>query len=83
MSVSSFTNRWGLEKVTGDDHLTYICEAPLSKLSHLVAEERSFSYGSDIEDFEKIPRGPFFIRQPVDVVYDTHNAKDTKDVTMT
>lgn len=72
-----------MEKVTGDEHLTYICEAPFSRLNHLVAEERTFAYGSDVEDPEKIPRGPYFTRQPQDVVYDLQSAKDTKDVTMT
>lgn len=79
----SYTDKWGLEKVSGDEHLTYICEAPFIKLSYLVAEERSFSYGIDVEDPEKIPRGPYFVRQPQNVVYDIQNAKDTKDVFIT
>lgn len=83
MVFCSFTNRWGLEKVSGDEHLTYICEAPFSRLSYLVAEERSFSYGVDVDDPERIPRGPYFVRQPTNVVYDNQNARDYKDVVMT
>lgn len=77
------SNGWGFEKVTGDEHLTYICEAPFSRLAHLVIEERTFTYGIDIDDPEKIPRGPYFVKQPVPVVYDLQKSESKIDVEMT
>lgn len=75
--------KWGLEKISGYEHLTYICEAPLIKLAHLVSEERSFTYGIEVDDPEKIPRGPYFVKQPENFIYDLQNPKASKDVTMT
>lgn len=49
----------------------------------MVIEERTFTYGIDIDDPEKIPRGPYFVKQPEPVVYDLQNSKTTKDVQMT
>lgn len=56
-----------LDPVSGDEHLLYICEAPQNKLYHLLAEMRTFSYGVDSLDEE---RGPYFVKQPKDVVFD-------------
>lgn len=82
--LNSYTGgRWGFEKVDGAEHLTYICEAPINKLGHLLSEERTFTFGIDVDDFEKIPRGPYFVKQPENVVYDLQNPKGSKDVTMT
>ena len=47
----------------------YICEIPLS-LVPLPLEERDFDYGLEITDPKKIPRGPYFIKQPENVVFD-------------
>lgn len=73
--------KWGFEKVPGDRYLLYICEVPVSK--HLVEEERTYQYGYNIDDQQKIPRGPYFIKQPSNVVFDSSKKSITNDVTLT
>lgn len=58
----------------------YICEIALNK-QHSIFEERSFQYGYNIDD-QKIPRGPFFIKQPTNVVFDGSKQGVTNDVTL-
>jgi len=74
--------KWGFEKVPGDRYLNYICEMPISK-QNLVIEERSYEYGYNIDDQKKIPRGPYFIKQPSNVVFDSSRKSITNDVTLT
>jgi len=33
-------------------------------------DDRDFDYGIDVEDPKKIPRGPYFIQEPVNTVFD-------------
>jgi len=73
--------KWGFEKVPGDKYLHYICEVALNK-QLLIFEERSFQYGYNIDDQQKIPRGPFFIKQPTNVVFDGSRKAITNDVTL-
>ncbi|XP_049844901.1 contactin [Schistocerca gregaria] len=83
--VYSFSNqlkRWGFEKVDGEEPLLFICEAPRASLSYLVVEDRTFTYGLEVEDPEKVPRGPFFKRQPHDVVFDLSKRTTLNDVTL-
>ncbi|XP_075218988.1 contactin [Lycorma delicatula] len=83
--VYSFSNtlrRWGLERVTGEDLLLYICEAPLANVHNMVTEDRSYDYGLDIDDPEKIPCGPYFINQPVNVVFDLSKKTLNNDVSL-
>lgn len=74
--------KWGLEKVYGDQDLQYICEMPVSK-QNIVFEDRSYQYGFNIDDQQKIPRGPYFIKQPSNVVFDSSKKSITNDVTLT
>lgn len=77
-AYSEGLKRWGLEKVNGWDNHLYICEAPITLLRNLVEDERTYEYGIEISDPLKIPRGPYFITQPVNTVFDTMetNVKD-------
>ena len=45
-------------------------------------EDRSFSYGVDVSDVRYIPRGPKFIKEPVDVVFDLSKRRINNDVAM-
>lgn len=67
---SDITRKWGFEKVDGYEPLLFVCEAPVNKLKVLVDDDRSFTYGLNIDDPNKIPRGPYFIRQPEDKTFD-------------
>ncbi|KAK1129512.1 hypothetical protein K0M31_019233 [Melipona bicolor] len=83
--VYSYNNnlqRWGLEKVTGNDKLLYICEAPISNLHNLVDDDRTYQYGIEIDNPHEIPRGPYFIKQPTDKVFDLSKRKINNDVTL-
>uniref|UniRef100_A0A0A9W5Z2 Contactin n=1 Tax=Lygus hesperus TaxID=30085 RepID=A0A0A9W5Z2_LYGHE len=83
--VYSFSNelkRWGFKKVDGEAMLLYICEVPVSKLHYLVTDDRTYSYGVEITDPERIPRGPYFIKQPTDAVFDVSTRKGANDVTL-
>lgn len=83
--VYSFSNqlkRWGFERVTGDELLLFICEAPITKLHYVVADDRTYYYGVDVEDPAKIPLGPYFMKQPTDVVFDLSKREILNDVSL-
>ncbi|XP_066997548.2 contactin [Anabrus simplex] len=79
---SNELKRWGFEQVTGNEPLLFICEAPYDKLHYLLVDDRTYQYGIDIDDLEKVPRGPFFIRQPRDVVFDLSKHAVLNDVSL-
>ncbi|XP_046406914.1 contactin isoform X2 [Ischnura elegans] len=83
--VYSFDERqkkWGFLKVTGDEPLLYICEALITRLHYLAVDDRTYQYGFDVEDPKSIPRGPFFLKQPVNAVFDLYRKSVVNDVTM-
>lgn len=55
---------------------------PLNK-QNIIVDERSYQYGYNIDDQQKVPRGPYFIKQPSDVVFDDSRKSITNDVTLT
>ncbi|KAK9889197.1 hypothetical protein WA026_004476 [Henosepilachna vigintioctopunctata] len=71
--VYNFTKdmHWSFEMVKGDEPLLYICEANIAAVQRLVSDERTYTYGVEINDQKTIPRGPYFIKQPKDVTYDS------------
>uniref|UniRef100_A0A6P7GDV3 Contactin n=1 Tax=Diabrotica virgifera virgifera TaxID=50390 RepID=A0A6P7GDV3_DIAVI len=73
---------WVFEPVRGDEPLLFICEANILAVQRLVTDDRSFTYGIDVTDPEKIPRGPYFIKQPVDATFDTSKRKLLNDVSI-
>nr|CAD7424829.1 unnamed protein product [Timema monikensis] len=81
-SFSNKLNRWGFEKVKGDELLLFICEVPVATLRYMVVDDRTYQYGVDIDNPEKIPRGPYFIKQPHDVVFDLSKNTTTNDVSL-
>ncbi|XP_037963096.2 contactin [Plutella xylostella] len=62
--------RWGLSPVEGTQYFHFICEGLSQRLRYLFEEQRSFTYGLDTYDPLHIPRGPYFIQEPVNTVYD-------------
>ncbi|XP_026492779.2 contactin [Vanessa tameamea] len=67
---SNEDGRWGLAPVEGIQYHHFICEGQTQRLHYLIEEERSFTYGLDTFDPERIPKGPFFTKEPVDTIYD-------------
>lgn len=83
--VYSFDNNlrhWGFEKVTGRENYLYICEASVSALLYLVEDHRTYEYGVEIDDPLQIPRGPYFVQQPVSKVFDETKRKVDNDVSL-
>jgi len=78
---SAQLQKWGFEKVVNNRYLHYICEIPISK-QHLLDDDRSYQYGYNVDDQQKVPRGPYFIKQPTDVVFDGSRKAITNDVTL-
>lgn len=69
----------------GDLNL-FICESNLlhnvENIQAKVDEDRPFHYGLDIRDSERIPRGPYFLKQPQDNIYDISKNRLINDVTL-
>lgn len=83
--VYKFSNelkRWGFERVTGDEELLYICEIPISKVHYLVADDRTYEYGLEVKDPKKVPHGPYFIKQPVDIIFELSKTEHYNYVTL-
>lgn len=74
--------RWGLQPVMGDEPLLYICEENIGALQKLVSDHRTYTYGIDVDNPERIPRGPFFIKQPVDATFDLSKRKILNDISL-
>ncbi|KAH0545705.1 contactin [Cotesia glomerata] len=70
-SYSSGLQKWGLKKVTANEEHLYICEAHISNLANQIEDERDYTYGIEIDNPLRIPRGPYFTSQPQSQVYDS------------
>ncbi|XP_073990489.1 contactin isoform X2 [Rhodnius prolixus] len=81
-NFSNLMKRWVLERVSGDELLLYICEASVAKVHYLVMDDRTSQYGLNVDDPERLPKGPYFIKQPVNVVYDLSERQIYNDVTL-
>lgn len=69
-----------------DDVNLFICESNIlynaDNIQMKVDENRPFHYGINIRDLEKVSRGPYFIKQPQDYVYDISKNRMINDVTL-
>ncbi|XP_015594638.1 contactin [Cephus cinctus] len=81
-SFSNSLKRWGLERVTGNEKLLYICEAPITILHNLAEDDRTYQYGIEIDNPLRIPRGPYFINQPKSKVFDVSKRRINNDVAL-
>ncbi|KAF7270213.1 hypothetical protein GWI33_016823 [Rhynchophorus ferrugineus] len=73
---------WILEPSVGDEPLSFICKAPIASVQRLRTSERDYTYGTEIIDPERIPRGPFFIKQPTDAIFDGSKRNLYNDVSL-
>ncbi|XP_014098963.2 contactin [Bactrocera oleae] len=64
----------------------FICESKVlynpENIKLKLDDKRPFHYGLDFRDFEKIPRGPYFVKQPNDTTFDTSKNRLINDVTL-
>lgn len=73
---------WGLQKVSGQKPYLYICEAHISALHNLVEDDRTYEFGIEIHDPLRIPRGPYFIKQPENKIFDIAKRIINNDITL-
>lgn len=81
-NFSTYKMHWGLQPVRGDEHLHFICEANIASIQRLVSDDRTYTYGIEIDNPERIPRGPYFIKEPVDATFDTSKRNLYNDVSI-
>lgn len=79
---SSDLKRWGFEMVSGEELLLFVCEAHVSKLLFLIGDDRTYTYGINVDDPDKVPRGPYFIKEPVDKTFDLSKNSISNDVSL-
>lgn len=79
-------DRWVYMPTFDFENNLFICESQFlysaDNIEKRVESQRTIDYGIDFSDPEKMPRGPFFIRQPNDTTYDTGKRKITNYVFM-
>lgn len=81
-SFSHEKTRWGFLPVTGTDLLCYICEAAITNVQYLTGDKRTYTYGVEIDNPEEVPRGPYFIKQPVDKTFDLSKRSISNDISL-
>ncbi|XP_055631251.1 contactin isoform X2 [Toxorhynchites rutilus septentrionalis] len=78
--------KWQFTPVDGTNFNLFICESQqlytVDNVNELADDRRDYGYGVEITDINKVPRGPYFIRQPRETTYDTGKVKITRDVMM-
>ncbi|XP_017081684.1 contactin [Drosophila eugracilis] len=64
----------------------FICESKVlynpDNVNIKLDDKRPYHYGLDITDMERIPRGPFFVKQPNDTTFDVNKNRLINDVTL-
>ena len=69
----------------GDEELLYICEVPVDMIDILQDQYvvRTPEFGINVDDPEKIPRSPQFVKQPEDAMFDLVKRDSINFVSMT
>lgn len=79
-------NRWVYMPTYDFENNLFICESRLlysvDNINVHSDSQREIDYGVEVIDPLKLPRGPFFIRQPRDTTYDTGKRRVTNDVSI-
>lgn len=86
-AYSRVKERWMFIPVYEFEMHLFICESRTlynpNNINIQQDDQRGFDYGLDIRtEFAKIPRGPYFINQPNDTIFDTGKRKIRNDVTL-
>uniref|UniRef100_A0A1A9W5Q7 Contactin n=1 Tax=Glossina brevipalpis TaxID=37001 RepID=A0A1A9W5Q7_9MUSC len=79
-------DRWMFMPAYENELNLFICESHVlhnpDNINIKNDDKRPFHYGLDITDFEKIPRGPYFVTQPNDTTFDTSKNRLINDVSL-
>ncbi|KAH8313129.1 hypothetical protein KR067_000813 [Drosophila pandora] len=64
----------------------FICESKVlyspDNVNIKLDDKRPYHYGLEIRDMERIPRGPYFVKQPNDTIFDVNKNRVINDVTL-
>ncbi|CRK87512.1 CLUMA_CG001313, isoform A [Clunio marinus] len=79
-------SRWMYMPTYDFENNLFICESTLlfstDNINVHADSKREIDYGVEVVDPLKLPRGPFFIKQPRDTTYDTGKRRVTNDVSI-
>lgn len=83
---STLRDKWMFIPTRPAQKHLFICESEelwdINNINLIAEDNREFDYGIEVVDVLKVPRGPFFIRQPVDTVFDTSRRSIRNYVTL-
>lgn len=83
---STARDKWMFIPVKPSQKHLFICESDQlwnpNNINLIAEDSRTFDYGIEIVDILKVPRGPYFIRQPVHTVFDTSQRSIRNYVTL-
>lgn len=79
-------SRWLYMPTYDFENNLFICEShslyTIDNINVHADSQRKIDYGVEVIDPEKLPRGPYFIKQPRDTTYDTGKRRVTNDVSI-
>ncbi|OQR73690.1 contactin-like, partial [Tropilaelaps mercedesae] len=81
-NYSQYHHRWGLERASPSDPLALICEIFKENLHQIILQERTIDYGVAELDPRRIPHGPYFTLDPVDVIFDQSGRSQVDHVSL-
>lgn len=72
---SRINDRWMFMPTYDTENNLFICESKqlynIENVNLKADDRRAYDYGLEVRDFRQVPRGPYFIKQPVDTTFDT------------
>ncbi|XP_077497058.1 contactin [Amblyomma americanum] len=81
-NFSTEHNRWGLQRVAPGDELAFICEIPKERLFQIYIQERPLDFGYILTNREEVPRGPYFVEEPEEVIFDLSGRTTGNDISL-
>ncbi|KPM09920.1 contactin-like protein [Sarcoptes scabiei] len=81
-NFSQNLNRWGLIRTNGNDYHSFICKMKKEDVTFANAAERDIDYGINVIDQAMIPRGPKFLQEPKDVIFDVSGRSQLNHATL-
>lgn len=85
-AFNKVSEKWQFLPIEPYEANLFICESQqlytIENSNVFEEDRRSYDYGVEIRDINKVPRGPYFLKQPRETTYDTGKFKITKDVTL-
>ncbi|KAH8418008.1 hypothetical protein KR222_010217 [Zaprionus bogoriensis] len=85
-AYSKKRDRWMFMPAYEIETNLFICESKVlynpDNVNTKLDDKRPYHYGLDIRDLERIPRGPYFVKQPNDTIYDVSKHRLIDDISL-